>query len=324
LLSRLSISNTQYIVYELNRVGKMSAFTPHFNPVGQEGDECGIGIVSAQLSVGVGIDDDSETADSYKSALTEYRKALNMASSVKREYDDHLSATTALLKLHNPNASEVSLSRSVAIGHDNYLSAEILQTPFVGVGGLLWTSSEIAAEEVIGLLKDLGPDDTIIELGCGAAALPSMAAAIALPATVIATDTGVVLESTRENIARNLRGKVLRGSIELRVCDWEQELSEDSGEEPLLATAVVAADVIYAERIYDALVHTISRILKPDGIFILTYAQRDEGAERLFFDKLKTDGGIDTRIVGSYNRESQKLFTVCGTKSPRLDMGIYL
>lgn len=267
---------------------------------------------------------DITTSNSYASALTEYRTVCEVAKSVRQEYNNHIKSNIALLTLHNPTASEKSISRTIPIGHNNNLTVDILQSPLSGVGGLLWTSSEIAAEEVTRLLKNIGSEDTIVELGCGAAALPSMAAAMIFPATVIATDTDIVIEKTRENIIRNLKDKDLCGILEVRECDWGENHSDGTVEFSIQATAVIAADVIYAYRNFDALVATISSILKPNGTFILTYAQRDEASERRFFDKLKFDAGIDARIVSTYERSGQTLFTMYGTKSPSLDCGIYL
>ena len=261
-------------------------------------------------------------AVSRSAAIAEYQHTLSLKNSMKRILDNHKLANTVLLSLHNPEAPSPTVVVPMII-HGADITFELHQSPVCGVGGLLWRSGEILARYILNNLSYITTKHTIVELGCGAAALPSQVAAIALPATVIATDTEPVLATTRQNIEHNLSGLSLRGSVEVRQCDWEWVECPS-----LQADVIIAADVIYARRTQEMLVATISRILKPDGLLILTYAERDLAVERSFFEELLAVAHIEVTVVDSCEVNEQMIYTIRGSRAPVSDKigneGIYL
>ncbi|CAM9664274.1 unnamed protein product, partial [Ectocarpus fasciculatus] len=131
----------------------------------------------------------------------------------------------------------------------------------------LWPSGQVLADLIAAGGLDLPAataDSVCCELGCGAAALPSLAFAGTRPGRVIATDTEEVLSITSSNVARAVAGARLKGELSLLPCDW----SDRSAGRPK-ADVLLMADLLYAGRHYDDLIHTIDLMLNPDGGLLL-------------------------------------------------------
>jgi hypothetical protein len=192
----------------------------------------------------------------------------------------------------------------------------------------------------------------VIELGAGVAALPSLAAATLLAvsaATVIATDTPDIVAIMRGSVSKHLAAvSAAPGSVVVSACTWEDSSSascpissssssststntntntntscdgadnhtEVERTPPLPpADVLMGADILYVERCHEALIRTISSLLKPGGLLLLTYAERSPASEQSFFTSLhKQTGIVCTRCQEPCVRDGQTVFTVQGRR----------
>ena len=277
-------------------------------------------------------------------AIASLRAAQVDYDDANREYAHLQNAVTALLSLHNVTATQKKLEIKLSLGssdnQDQSLLLNITQTPDRGVGGLLWQSSIVLAENLGLILNSLNSsltndgntlpvsDPVVIELGAGVAALPSLAAVNILKsnATVIASDTPDIVPLMQccwndNNFSLNSVGRKVQmvpllwgqcsetnGSIDGHASDSNQNLPQ--------ADVLMGADILYAERLYQDLIWTINSLLKPDGVLVLTYAERDCETERLFFISLHHQTGIQcTRYHNSCVRDDQTIHTFVGRRS---------
>jgi predicted nicotinamide N-methyase len=118
-----------------------------------------------------------------------------------------------------------------------------------------WPSARALARH---LLKQPPPGRTL-ELGCGAAALPSLALR-ARGVDALASD----YEADALRFARNNAGRNGLGPLRTTVIDWRRP-------PPDLApfALVVAADVLYERRNVDSLAAALPRLVAPGGSFLL-------------------------------------------------------
>ena len=81
------------------------------------------------------------------------------------------------------------------------------------------------------------------------------------------------------------------------------------------ADVVLGADILYVERSHADLIWTISQLLKPDGLLLLTYAERNPASEQRFFTALYEQAGIFcVPAQDSCVREGQTIHTMRGNK----------
>jgi predicted nicotinamide N-methyase len=112
------------------------------------------------------------------------------------------------------------------------------------------------------------------------------------PSKVILTDGDTnALKYLRANVKRNLPlvGDVLttgatsssRTTVMVRQLIWGETISFMSGDQDAFDT-VLGSDIIYVEEILEPLWRTISRLLAPDGAFLLAFARRNVPIDRVF------------------------------------------
>jgi predicted nicotinamide N-methyase len=127
---------------------------------------------------------------------------------------------------------------------------------------------------------------SVLELGCGALALPSIAASLA-GGSVRATDwSGDSLAFAARNARRN------RAAVDTALCSWTKPEAIVSGAPWGL---VLAADVLYDERNTELLLELLPRLLGDSGEAWI--ADPGRAAARAFVDGVTTHFTIETRPV---------------------------
>jgi predicted nicotinamide N-methyase len=130
----------------------------------------------------------------------------------------------------------------------------------------------------------------VLEIGCGLA-LPSIVAS-RLGARVMITDyVNEPLDLARYNM--KLNGD---GSAQFRLLDWR------SFEDVAPVDVLLASDVAYERRMFDALKAAFHQLVKPEGIILISEPQR--AFARAFFDGLKEDGFQVATIPLPVNRHA--------------------
>ena len=157
-----------------------------------------------------------------------------------------------------------------------------------------------------------------VELGCGACALPTMAAAL-VGYRAVGTDIGVMVARAQENLARNQEAlatarhctraltwqpaqilELMWGAESLsdemkRLLGYYDSKSRGARKNPLFggASLVLAADVLYAlpgkPILHEALATTLDALLNhsdPEAVAIFTYERRSGNETRFFEDTL--------------------------------------
>ncbi|CAE8715881.1 unnamed protein product, partial [Polarella glacialis] len=126
----------------------------------------------------------------------------------------------------------------------------------------------------------------VLELGCGAAALPSLAAAASLGARVTATDFGEIVPLLSDSVRRNSAALRLDPGAHVDVASYAWSESQAPPGSPY--DLVLAADLLYDESCQVALVSAILAALGSDsGTLLMTYEERDARVEARFFGLLK-------------------------------------
>ncbi|CAE8714626.1 unnamed protein product, partial [Polarella glacialis] len=168
----------------------------------------------------------------------------------------------------------------------------VAQDPSLAHGGLLWTSGIVLAQYLATSGFDcLGPSTPraplgVLELGCGAAALPSLAAAASLGARVTATDFGEIVPLLSDSVRRNSAALRLDPGAHVDVASYAWSESQAPPGSPY--DLVLAADLLYDESCQVALVSAILAALGSDsGTLLMTYEERDARVEARFFGLLK-------------------------------------
>ena len=105
-------------------------------------------------------------------------------------------------------------------------------------GGVLWRASQVLSDFI--LLKHAAGRKTVLELGCGGCALPSLAAALC-GHRVVATDLESQLPLARQNIDRNKR--IVSGLYLPLPPPWS-----DVGDEVLLSLDISVAALPWGEK----------------------------------------------------------------------------
>lgn len=168
----------------------------------------------------------------------------------------------------------------------------------------------------------------VIELGAGVAPMPSLAAATCLPktSTIIATDTPDIVmltQSTVDELMQQISGVYEGAAVQVKAFDWSDShqscvsgtLCNNSQNLPL-ADIILGADVLYAERTFEDLITSIDNLLKPNGLLVLTYAERIRDSEQHFFSILEQRTGIVCEAaLDPCIREGQTVHTMTGKRS---------
>lgn len=146
-----------------------------------------------------------------------------------------------------------------------------------------------------------------------------MAVVSAYASTVYATDTDEILPIAERNLMHNLAKLSPVGTLTLMPRDWADENSE-----AVTADVVLAADVLYAERLYKPLAATIARILRPNGgVLLMTYCQRAPVNEELFLNGLLSDIGISHAEIDRRELCGQVIVTIRGVRSTQLSTDVH-
>lgn len=230
-------------------------------------------------------------------ALERLRALEAQRRKLAAELEEHTALRAALLSLHEPSAGEVQrrVKLKVPGGPPEGVELQVAQDPRLAHGGLLWPSGVALAEYVPGV--GLHSGSRVLELGCGAAALPSLVAA-ALGAQVLATDFEAVLPLAAGACARNAAvvGSALYWSghktgAEVRFATYSWSESDPPPDGPY--DLVLGADLLYHEAVHAALAAAIASALGGEearGSALLSYESRDVDAEARFFAKAASLG----------------------------------
>lgn len=218
-----------------------------------------------------------------------------------RELRQQRELRTAMLALHEPGTLH-GAERRVELHLPpprGVVEVVVAQDPSLAHGGVLWTSGLVLAQHVItrGDLRELnGQQETIraLELGCGVAALPALAAWFALGAEVLATDLEHVVPLASACLSRNIAtlAHVAPQAAQLpraAAYAWSDGTPPPGGPYDL----VLAADLLYDATLHNALASALSVVLlagRRSGLAILSYEVRDPDLEDQFFARLRARG----------------------------------
>lgn len=233
--------------------------------------------------------------DSTEEARTTYRELLAEKRKLQREVQFQRDFRAALLSLHQPTAREKERRVELTLS-DRKIEVVIAQDANLAQGGLLWDSGIILANYLVNhgdaLLQAARAVPKkrlrVLELGCGAAAVPSMAAALTFQADVVATDSLEVVRMAATNIKRNqpVLGERAIRSISVETLDWKAS-EEYSWPE---FDVVLGADLLYDRSMHQPLCDAIWKNLSKTGLLLLAFPVRDAVAEDNFFDLLSQRG----------------------------------
>ncbi len=146
----------------------------------------------------------------------------------------------------------------------------------------VWSASDALSRALIDLDREpriVEDGQTLLELGCGCGALPSIVAARLRNVAATATDASLpALAIARDNAARNgvrahagpLPGGPPPGEIELWVLDWSRRETWL----PRRFDVVVAGDTIYEEKDQIPLCETAIAHVRPGGLVVVVSATR--------------------------------------------------
>lgn len=215
----------------------------------------------------------------------------------------------ACLALHEPGALEAERRVLLRLpGGD--VQVDIAQDAALAQGGLLWSAGVALAEELPRRLAHLVPareggrQPRVVELGCGAAALPALVAA-RMGAQVVATDVDVsVVDLARANAARNAAvaaWAASEGSAEaagVRVGFGNLVFDQLAWGAPWRSQAqageffdvALAADVLYDPAAHEGLCQTVAALVRPGGLLLLAFPERDPPSEAAFLDMVQVSG----------------------------------
>ncbi len=217
-----------------------------------------------------------------------------------------------MMTLHNSDAR--ASARVVHVG--DRVSFTLAQFSGLSVAGLCWPSSRVLAECLVsahstqsGAALSLAPASSdprwLVELGCGACALVSMAMAW-LGFAVTATDLAHVIRRTEENLAGNEGVYGSGAAVNVAALDWNQPLTEAvrralapthsssaDGATPF-PSLVVASDTLYDGSVFASLARTLAALCGPDTRVYLAYQPRKAEEEATFFALAQTHGLLVT------------------------------
>lgn len=118
----------------------------------------------------------------------------------------------------------------------------------------------------------------VLELGCGCAPLPSMAAALQGAGHVRATDVAAVLELANENVQRNLPPSAA-AVVHVEALDWAHDGEVAASSKPDL---VVASDTVYDTRLHAPFMRVLLAAVGRSVPALLGFRMRGEHAEEEF------------------------------------------
>ncbi len=132
----------------------------------------------------------------------------------------------------------------------------------------IWSSSVVLAREIAA--RGFHPGLRVFELGCGLG-LAGISAARS-GANVVMTDyDDDALAFARCNALTNAPDAVRRGMLTLQKYDWRDTPPAFS------ADLVLGADIVYERRNFIPILHTLERLLRPDGMALFTDPDRSVG-----------------------------------------------
>eukprot|EP00850_Spirogloea_muscicola_P000024 SM000001S04426 [mRNA] locus=s1:171097:176019:+ [translate_table: standard] len=176
---------------------------------------------------------------------------------------------------------------------------------------LIWDSSKALAE-LLAARPQLFADKAVLELGCGAAALPSLVAAAGGARVVVATDGDPsILVLLEENIrANNMRQKVLYQQLQGGDAKDVLQTKEVNGGEPF--DVVFGSDGMYIKEAVPLMVETASALLpqpqdsRNAGYLLLCHMKRRvseseilEAAQAYGFQLLQEDPSLTLSVEGN-------------------------
>mmetsp|Transcript_19022 Transcript_19022/g.34381 ORF Transcript_19022/g.34381 Transcript_19022/m.34381 type:complete len:290 (-) Transcript_19022:124-993(-) len=195
--------------------------------------------------------------------------------------------TTRLAWLCEAHGEDTSFS--VGIGSPVKIRQLPLHSPYAAEfhGGTCWTCGQILAHYIAHeLAPHMSPSCRAVELGCGVAALPSIAA-VRSNASVLATDLADVIEITKLNARSN--------EIDMRTAalDWTQ------GHHPELLGCfdlVLAADVLSDASCHYSLLLQLETMADVGGAAVFV-AERTRPGQTTFFEDFLPEAGWACRLV---------------------------
>ena len=176
------------------------------------------------------------------------------------------------------------------------------------VGLVSWPSGIYLAKYFASMKPDTFKNANVIEIGCGCCPLPSMVLA-ELGANVVATDGySSVLNLSRENIhinwSRNLHDP---GSKipETRLLEWGENDAVNQLSRTKSFDYIVAADVIYYEKVHTKLITTLSKLSHAGTRIFIAFQIRLHAFEGTFFTEKLPASGFSSSVVWTSGTEPQ-------------------
>jgi len=219
---------------------------------------------------------------------------------LEREVEGQRQLRASMLALFEPGAREAERRVRLALPQGE-VEFVVEQDANLAQGGLLWESGIVLARYLaeqsagpamsaptVSALASAPRPLRVLELGCGVAALPSLVAAAALGADVVATDLPEVIPRATTGIERQLAGLALRAGAGVRAAEyvWSEDRNPPGGPFDM----VLCADVLYDSSLHSTLCAAIAGAMHEDGSALLAYAVRDAAAEADFFARLTARG----------------------------------
>ncbi|XP_017780316.1 PREDICTED: methyltransferase-like protein 22 isoform X2 [Nicrophorus vespilloides] len=153
---------------------------------------------------------------------------------------------------------DLDLVRRKADEYPNNIEIEHSKSTLLGLVGLqIWRGALLLADWLIYNGKSI-PDGYVLELGSGVG-LTSIVAGIYKPVICTDINIGGLLKLIEGNVARN--NSMLNHPVKVAELDFTKDLSDEIVEVLPKVKLIIAADVVYDDRLTDAFVQTVEKLL---------------------------------------------------------------
>jgi len=238
--------------------------------------------------------------------LRHLRELMATQEGLSRQLEAERAVRSAFLSLHEPGASEAERTVEVTLPSPNgRVEFVVAQDAGLAQGGLLWESGLALARHLAKAAGTSGAPPTaagaprplrVLELGCGAAALPSQVVAAVLGAQVLATDSERVAELAARNVERNAAALRLDAEAAVRTAPYAWSEAEPPPGSPY--DLVLGADLLYDEGAQAGLASAVAAAARPGGgQVLLSYEVRCSSVEARFFRRLRDLGAAPVRLL---------------------------
>ncbi|KAI6179312.1 Methyltransferase-like protein 23 isoform X5 [Aphelenchoides besseyi] len=153
----------------------------------------------------------------------------------------------------------------------------MVDSKFDGVWKHKWPSTNVLCDFLLEN-ANLVRDSIVLELGAGAACLPSLLCLKLGARKVFVTDRTEAVDLIRENVIANCKAEVEAGRAVIRVLDWNSGTTSFLSEFPdVKFQLVLGSDCFFDTSVFLSLITTIRSIFdySPTAVFIFAYQIRE-------------------------------------------------